>query len=227
MCGNGARVFARYLIDSGLADGGPADGGPTGGRPAAAGEIVMLTRSGPVTAVVAAAAADPDSVTVEMRVPRVVGAGTAAVAGHEFGGVTVDCGNPHLVCAVPAGFDLGALDLTAPPDVDGAAFPAGVNVEFCAPVAKAPAAGSAGHVRMRVHERGVGETMSCGSGACAVAAVTLRASGQDRGVVIVDVAGGQLTVTLDGTSCRLTGAAVIVAHGTVDLTALRSGPRRG
>jgi diaminopimelate epimerase len=177
----------------------------------------MLTRSGPVTAVVGGAAAPSDDVTVEMTVPRLVGAGTAAVAGHGFGGLAVDCGNPHLVCTVPAGFDLDALDLTAPPDVDGAVFPAGVNVEFCAPVA-------AGHVRMRVHERGVGETMSCGSGACAVAAVTLRESGLDRGVVTVDVPGGSLTVTLDGGSCQLTGAAVIVAHGTVDTAALQLGP---
>jgi diaminopimelate epimerase len=68
---------------------------------------------------------------------------------------------------------------------------------------------------MRVVERGVGETLSCGSGACAVAAVVLRDAALDRGTVTVDVPGGRLTVMLDTGRCVLSGPAVIVAAGTV------------
>ena len=68
---------------------------------------------------------------------------------------------------------------------------------------------------MRVVERGVGETLSCGSGACAVAAVVLRDAGLDNGTVTVDVQGGRLTVDLAAGRCVLSGPAVIVAAGTV------------
>jgi diaminopimelate epimerase len=69
------------------------------------------------------------------------------------------------------------------------------------------------HVAMRVYERGSGETLSCGSGAIAVAAVALRETGKETGVVAVDVLGGRLTISFDGQSCVLTGPAVLVATG--------------
>jgi len=96
-----------------------------------------------------------------------------------------------------------------------------VNVEFVTPAE--PVAGVDLHVRMRVHERGSGETLSCGSGACAVAAAVLRKAGRHAGVVAVDVPGGRLTVTLDQYSCWLAGPAVLVARGEVDLAALTVG----
>jgi diaminopimelate epimerase len=93
-----------------------------------------------------------------------------------------------------------------------------VNVEFVAP--GEPVDGADVSVRMRVHERGSGETLSCGTGACAVAAVALADAGLDRGVAAVAVPGGRLVVTLDGDACWLAGPAVLVATGEVDPAAL-------
>lgn len=185
MCGNGVRVFARYLVESGLAHG-PG--------------IPILTRAGLVLADVG-----EETIAVTMPTPIVAGPGRVRVSGVDFDGTGASCGNPNLVCWVD---DPAALDLTGAPVLDPAAFPGSANVEFIAPVADR-------HVRMRVIERGVGETQSCGSGACAVAAVVLH--GQGSGTVTVDVPGGRLTVTLEGDRCVLAGPAVIVATGTVAL----------
>jgi diaminopimelate epimerase len=108
---------------------------------------------------------------------------------------------------------LESLDLCHAPGFDTDFFPAGVNVEFVAQVSER-------HVRMRVYERGSAETMSCGTGACAVAAVALRDAGLDDGDVTVDVRGGQVTVGFDGGECWLRGPAVLVAEGDVDLEAV-------
>jgi diaminopimelate epimerase len=199
MCGNGLRVYARYLVDSGLAE---------------AGEVAIATRAGVVPAVIAA-----EEVSVRLPMPRAYGQSTANVVGRQYPGVSVDVGNPHLVCRLAGGVrELAGIDLSTRPDVDEIDFPAGVNVEFFAP---APAMdGADAHVRMRVHERGAGETLSCGSGACAVAVVVLNDAGATTGRVIVDVPGGRLSVMLDGRECWLSGPAVIVATGTIDLASL-------
>ncbi|MEU8191967.1 diaminopimelate epimerase, partial [Micromonospora carbonacea] len=147
MCGNGARVFVRYLLAQELAE--PVDG-----------TVPVVTRAGLVRARV-----EGDGIAVEMRRPRLYDTSTAALGGLTLAGTAVDVGNPHLVCALPAGLDLGALDLTRAPAVDPALFPAGVNVEFTVP--GDPVDGVDGHVLMRVHERGSAETLSCGTGACA------------------------------------------------------------
>lgn len=193
ICGNGARVFARYLVETGLV--GSA-------------EFPVGTRSGAVQAVVT-----HDAVSVTLARPRVRGEGTATVAGRELAGLAVDAGNPHLVCPLPADLELSGLDLSDPPEVDPARFPAGVNVELTTQVGPR-------QVRMRVHERGVGETRSCGSGACAVAVATLHAAGQPAGIVTVDPPGGRLVISLTRDGCVLTGPAVLVAHGTVEPAAL-------
>jgi diaminopimelate epimerase len=203
MCGNGVRVFARYLMASGLASPG-ADG------------LRVATRAGVVRAVVG-----PDTISVRMTAPQVYGASTATVGALILPGVAVDCGNPHLVCAVPDGAALSGLDLRAAPDHDRALFPAGVNVEFASP--QAPADGADLRVRMRVYERGSAETLSCGSGALAVGAVALRDAGLASGVVAVDVPGGRLTVTHDGDDWWLAGPAVLVASGEVDVAPLVPG----
>ncbi|HKT00115.1 MAG TPA: diaminopimelate epimerase [Rugosimonospora sp.] len=188
MCGNGVRVFARYLRHTGLAD---------------TDQIPLATRAGLVMAVLAG-----DEITVDM-VPPVLGpAATATVAGTAYPGTSCSVGNPHLVCPVP---ELSTMDLSAAPGLDPAAFPDGANVEFT--VAGEPVPGADEHVHMRVYERGSAETLSCGSGACAVAAVALRDAGLAAGRVAVDVPGGRLSVALGPGTCLLTGPAVLVAHG--------------
>jgi diaminopimelate epimerase len=85
-------------------------------------------------------------------------------------------------------------------------FPAGVNVEFLSPARD-------GVTRMRVYERGVGETRSCGTGTVAAAAAALRHDGRSDGVLTVCVPGGRVRVELAGGAATLTGPAVLVAAG--------------
>jgi diaminopimelate epimerase len=205
MCGNGVRVFARYLVETGLAGSSATSGSGPAGSPVV---IPIATRAGLVSAIVDAA-----EVTVDMPRPRLGASSMARLHASTFAGTAVNIGNPHLVCPVSDESTLDELDLSTAPELDTAVFPAGGNVEFYANVVP----GS--WVRMRVHERGAAETHSCGSGACAVAAVVLHAAGRDSGRIAVDLPGGRLMVTLYPDSCRLTGPAVIVAsgdwHGTV------------
>jgi diaminopimelate epimerase len=193
MCGNGVRVFSRFLVDSGWA------------TPAASG-LPVATRAGVVRVLVG-----EGSIAVDMGLPGRYAQSAASVDGRSLPGTAVDLGNPHLVCPLPPDVALSTVDLSHSPGFDETLFPSGVNVELFAPVP-----GPGVHVRMRVYERGVGETLSCGSGACAVAAVALHEGGRSRGTVVVEVPGGRLTVELDGTTCWLAGPALLVAHGEVD-----------
>ncbi len=191
-CGNGLRVFARYLLQSGLAE---------------AGELSIGTRAGVVRAWVAGR---DDDITVDMGASVISGGSAATFPGNgglSFEGLQVSMGNPHLVCVTTTRID--ELDLTAGPLVDQDSFPDGANIEFVNVI-------GARHARMRVHERGVGETLSCGSGACAVAAALAVRDEVTDGDYVVDVPGGRLRVTLDTTSGHLllSGPAVLVAEGT-------------
>jgi diaminopimelate epimerase len=198
MCGNGVRVFAAYLLASGWAGLGGLDVATRGGLKA-----VRFEASGQITVDMG-----PSSRPASDDVPSV------EVDGRRWEGQALFLPNPHAVVFVDDLADAGAL--VQPPCVGPQAlFPAGVNVEFV--VDRGPA-----HVAMRVHERGVGETRSCGTGACAVAVAARRRAGlgvaddADRAWT-VDVPGGRLTVTerADG-HVELTGPAVLVASGTLD-----------
>jgi diaminopimelate epimerase len=196
MCGNGIRVFARYLTETGLVE---------------AAVFPVATRTGPVLALVG-----EDSITVDMP-NAVIGPPSRArhrQSGRDFPGTAVTVGNPHLVCPVD---DVADLDLSVAPGVDPVLFPDGANVEFVADAEPLDHADLDRHVRMRVYERGVGETMSCGSGACAVAAVAVREMGLNVGTVAVDLPGGRLTVAIAIDRCILSGPAEIVATGDVRL----------
>jgi diaminopimelate epimerase len=200
MCGNGARVYARYLVSTGLV---PAD----------VTRLPIATRAGVVMAEIG-----PELITVDMVYPTIGSQSAAVLDGASYEGTSVDVGNPHLVCWTD---DLAVLDLTKPPALDPEVFPEYGNVEFI--TSDEPIAGADAHVVMRVHERGSGETLSCGSGTCAVAAVALRDAGLTEGVVEIDVPGGRISVRIDDDGCHLTGPAVIVATGDIDLDALQRG----
>ncbi|MGW7663563.1 diaminopimelate epimerase [Streptomyces sp. NPDC054756] len=203
MCGNGVRVFARYLQRAGR----------TG-----EGDLAVATRGGVKTVHI-----DKDGgITVGMgraRLPE--GDVTVGVGDRSWPARNVNMGNPHAVAFVDDLADAGPLT-EAPPFSPAAAYPDGVNVEFV--VDRGPR-----HVAMRVHERGSGETRSCGTGACAVAVATARRDGADPAVTgvpatyTVDVPGGTLVITErpDG-EIEMTGPAVIVAEGEIDAEWLES-----
>ena len=192
MCGNGVRVFVRYLVEAGLA------------KP---GEFSIATRAGDRR--VELAAGDPaGTVTVEMGTARVFGESAATIAGRSLPGLAVDVGNPHLVCPLDdTELDLASLDLSAAPGHDPVVFPHGVNVEFTRSL-------GADELRMRVHERGVGETRSCGTGTVAAVAAALHRAGRTAAEVAVHIPGGTVVVGVhDDGETTLTGPAVLLAHG--------------
>jgi diaminopimelate epimerase len=196
MCGNGVRVFARYLIEHGLAEG-------TG--------FPVATRAGDRRVRL-----EPDGrITVDMGAVSVLGPGEAVVAGETVAGLRISAGNPHLACLVDR--PLAGYDLARPPTLDPGQFPEGANVELIA-------ATGAGALAMRVHERGSGETRSCGTGAVAAAAAAASAQGEQEGTWQVSVPGGALTVVIGPDSSTLTGPAVIVAEGELDPDWLAAGP---
>jgi diaminopimelate epimerase len=193
MCGNGVRVFAHYLRASGLERRD---------------EFVVGSLAGPRPVVLHSADALTADVTVEMGKTNQSGTSSAVVGGRQFTGLAVDVGNPHLACVDETLTDdaLARLDVAAPVQFDGAQFPDGVNVE----VLTAPADGV---VTMRVHERGVGETRSCGTGTVAAAVAALQHQGAATGTLKVRVPGGEVTVTITDASSYLRGPSVLVAHG--------------
>ena len=194
MCGNGIRVMARWLADhGGLADpSAPLRIGTRGGVRV----VHVLGRDGVRVDMGSVVVKDGDLL---VRTPGGAWPATAAYAQ-----------NPHAVAFVE---DLGAVGslASAPAVTPDGAFQDGVNVELVVP--RGPR-----HVAMRVHERGSGETRSCGTGVCAVAAVAAAREGVDGASTwTVDVPGGRLSVDLDGSgNAALTGPAVIVASGTLD-----------
>jgi diaminopimelate epimerase len=196
MCGNGVRVFAHYLRASGLE---------------ARDEFVVGSLAGPRLVTLHHVDATNADVTVDMGKANRLGAGEAVIGGRRFAGLAVDVGNPHLACLDPGltAEELAALDVAAPVDFDRAQFPDGVNVE----VLTAPAGGV---IRMRVHERGVGETRSCGTGTVAAAVAALASDGADTGTLTVRVSGGDVTVTVTDSTSYLRGPSVLVARGEID-----------
>ncbi|MET7787359.1 diaminopimelate epimerase [Streptomyces sp. 900116325] len=197
MCGNGVRVFAHYLKRAGLVEEG---------------DLAVATRGG-VKKVHIAKGGD---ITVSMGRALLPGAGvTVTVDGRSWDARNVNMGNPHAVAFVDDLAHAGELR-SVPPFTPAAVYPDGVNIEFV--VDRGPR-----HVAMRVHERGSGETRSCGTGACAVAVASARRDGADPAqtgtpvTYTVDLPGGTLLITErpDG-EIEMTGPAVIVAEGMID-----------
>ncbi|MEU9761984.1 diaminopimelate epimerase [Streptomyces sp. NPDC001834] len=205
MCGNGVRVFARYLQRAGHVEAGDLAVATRGGV-----KRVHLAKDGDITVSMGRATLPEEGVTV-------------TVDGRSWDARNVNMGNPHAVAFVDELEHAGALTAT-PPYSPAAVYPDGVNIEFV--VDRAPR-----HVAMRVHERGSGETRSCGTGACAVAVAAARRDGADPAetgtpvTYTVELPGGTLVITEhpDG-EIEMTGPAVIVAEGLVDPAWLAARP---
>jgi diaminopimelate epimerase len=192
MCGNGVRLFLRYLQSAGLAGD----------------DTTVATRGG-----LRRVWSEPDGlITVEMGAARQLSVDPQVRTPgetHARGGVAVQVPNPHVVVGVATGIELAELDLSGPPLVDPP-LPDGQNVEFVVRVGLR-------HLALRVHERGVGETRSCGTGICAAVVATAGAAGRDGVAWQVDVPGGTCLVRWnpDG-ELLLTGPAELV--GEVELS---------
>jgi diaminopimelate epimerase len=189
MCGNGVRVFARYLESAGLVD------------------VSLPLQIGTRAGVKTVSFCDDGEISVAMGMAAVGSRVKVAVDGRSYAARAVDIGNPHAVVLVDDLSEAGELRVA--PEFDPADFPAGVNVEFV--VMRGDR-----EVAIRVFERGVGETASCGTGACAVvAAVAAQHDAPAPATYQVSVPGGVLTVRLDDTGeAHLKGPAVLVAEGS-------------
>lgn len=198
MCGNGVRVFAHYLWANGLERRR---------------QFVVASLAGPRPVELHAVDGLSADITVDMGKANPVGTGWAVVGGRRFRGLSVDVGNPHLACvdASLTDTDLAALDVGGPVEFDPAEFPEGVNVE----VLTAPVEGA---VSMRVHERGVGETRSCGTGIVAAACAALQHQGASTGALRVHIPGGEVAVTVTDATSYLRGPSVLVADGELSDT---------
>ncbi len=213
MCGNGVRVFVHFLLDQGLTtleDGGSVAIATRGGTK-------IVTRSSNGYAVdmgpwefifpEEAAARSTDSLVSAggLDVPRPA--------------LSVSMGNPHTVVALAELVELARTELHTPPEVQPAP-PHGTNIEFVVPHDPLVDDDGVGSVSMRVHERGVGETQSCGTGACAAAVATRYwAGGNATDRWSVRVPGGVVEVDFHrGADGRerviLSGPAALVATGT-------------
>jgi diaminopimelate epimerase len=193
MCGNGVRVMARYLIDRGYQNG----------------SIFSIdTRAGMKYLSVL-----PDgNISVNLgKIEAIDGEIEVAANGHKWsGGVNVDVGNPHAVVFVDSVEDAGDLKI-APTVSPASEYPDGVNVEFVELLPN-------GELKMRVHERGVGETKSCGTGTCAVAlAATIKSKKSFPSKWVIHPPGGTLQVEIDAhNNAILTGPAVLIKDCELD-----------
>jgi diaminopimelate epimerase len=202
-CGNGARCIASLLVRRGRVP---------------AGAITMDSPAGLIHARVQ----NPEIVSVDMGVPNfdphslpfdasseanvyVLEAGGSEV---EFGAVSM--GNPHAVLTV-ASVDAAPVDRLGPALENHRRFPKRVNVGFMEVLDRS-------HIRLRVHERGTGETLACGTGTCAAVAVGRRHGRLDADVQ-VHTRGGELRVHWQGPGERiwLTGPAVVSFEGRVEI----------
>jgi len=192
MCGNGIRVMARYLTDRGHQPSGIYSINTRGGR-----KFLSVPDSG--------------DVSVNMgKVSQVDGQINVTVNSQEYFGLNIDVGNPHAVVFVEDLAGIGDLK-SAPLVKPETTYPDGVNIEFVRFLED-------GQIGMRVFERGVGETQSCGTGTCAVAlAATIKSNKNLPVKWIINPPGGRLIVEIDAHSnATLTGPAVLVKDLELD-----------
>ena len=213
MCGNGVRVFVHFLVNENLVD-----------LPVGA-ELLIGTRGGLKGVTRLAEGYSVDMGPWEFIYPEAVEQGGLDSVVQTEGlqepraAVSVSMGNPHTIIALASQAELGDLKLTSIPAVDPLP-PHGTNVEYVLP-AEPLVEDGLGSLRMRVHERGVGETLSCGTGACAAAVATRHwAQAQDVANWEVAVPGGTLGIRFapgagGAEHVFLSGPAVLVARGSI------------
>ncbi|MFT4044683.1 MAG: diaminopimelate epimerase [Gordonia sp. (in: high G+C Gram-positive bacteria)] len=204
MCGNGVRVFAHHLRVAGLADGD---------------EFVVGSRAGARPVVVHSFDSLRADVSVRMG-PATLGAAASVRIGDDlYRGVAVDVGNPHLACVVGdlSAADLAAIDFSAGVTLAEEVFPQGANVELLTAPHPSDTRGASGRfeARMRVFERGVGETRSCGTGLVAAAAAALSTLGRTTGELSIEVPGGRVEVRIVEGDSWLRGPSALVADGVL------------
>ena len=202
MCGNGIRVFTRYLLDNGLAS---LEHGET---------LAIGTRSGvrDVQRNLTGYQVDLGRWSLDGGEPLV----RAKNLDVQRPGLGINVGNPHVVVALASDAELDAADLSYIPQLDPEPVD-GANVEFVVPSDPLVKDG-VGHIRMRVHERGSGETLSCGTGAAAAALATRHWAGAGApNQWRVEVPGGTVGVRMwaaeDGEHVSLSGPAELVFSG--------------
>jgi diaminopimelate epimerase len=208
MCGNGIRVFAKYLLDRGLAE--IIDGGtlPVGTRDG----VKDITKSA-------------SGFAVDLGRWRLEAESLVEVSGLDVPRPAqgIDVGNPHAVVALASDDELSNLRLEEAPTIDPAPTN-GANVEFVVPKEPMVQQG-VGHISMRVFERGVGETLSCGTGIAAAALATRYWAGagapnQWQVGVPGGVVGVRMFATEDGEHVGISGPAQLIFDGELDLDAL-------
>lgn len=190
MCGNGVRVFALHLCQEGLID-------PTVRH-------LIGTRDGAKLV-----SFEAGEISVDMGVPEFRGETKITVDDRVWPAAHVDTGNPHAVVFVDDLDDAGSLRVQ--PGFEESVYPQGVNIEFVERIGDR-------RLALRIHERGSGETLSCGTGVCAAAAAATRASeGVRPATWDVEVPGGALRVTWRSDDhLVLTGPAEINARGEME-----------
>jgi diaminopimelate epimerase len=192
MCGNGIRVMARYLVDRGHEK---------------AGIFSIATRDGNKFLKVP----EEGDISVNLgQVMQVPGEVSGIHNGKRFVGLNIDVGNPHAVLFVESIDDVGSL-ATAPVVEPESEYPEGVNVEFVEFLDN-------GELKMRVFERGSGETKSCGTGTCAVALAATIKKGKKAPISwVIHAPGGRLVVDIDPhENATLTGPAVLLRDVELD-----------
>jgi diaminopimelate epimerase len=191
MCGNGIRVLGHFLATHADVDARNA--------------LRIATRAGVKTLTF-----DRNLITVDMGAAEVLGTTAVTVGERTFEARNISMGNPHAVVFVDDLSEAGSL-LEAPGH-DPAVYPDGVNVEFVVRRGEH-------HLAMRVHERGSGETRSCGTGACAVMVAAALADEAPRGTsYTIDLPGGTLEIVwTEDDRILMTGPAVLTAEGVTRL----------
>ena len=204
MCGNGARVFARYLLSKKLVE---LEDGKT---------LPIATRAGirDLTAAAVGFAVDLGEFRIDRTANVLVTSKGEAVSRPSL---AVNVGNPHQVVALATDAELNQLDLSETP-VFEPSLPAGANVEYVVPLG---IESGVGQIRMRVHERGVGETLSCGTGIAAAAIAVREWGAPSQNFWRVEVPGGSVGVRIwpaeNGERVSISGPAELVYSGSISL----------